>query len=229
MNKKLLIGIEVAATLIILAALLGKYIGYDVGYERVVRDILQEENDRNWKLYKNQELGLSFGYPSSWGEVDYATSYRGFAGTEKYQPVKTHYLGFTLEDETFLRISPDDWVWTGGEVHSGVFPPDEDSINVIRESIRKNADIGLLDEPDRIAFITYIGDMGIIEMDGLVNVPLPKIKASIIEVAGPSKEEDCGMKTEIDGASTVIPSKSCYDNQYIQDLIRLVRSIKRID
>ncbi|MBI2012853.1 MAG: hypothetical protein HYS88_00130 [Candidatus Colwellbacteria bacterium] len=41
MNKKLLIGIGVAAILVILGALLGKYIGYDIGFERAARDISQ--------------------------------------------------------------------------------------------------------------------------------------------------------------------------------------------
>lgn len=41
MNKKLLIGIGAAAILVILAALLGKYIGYDIGYEKAVEDKAQ--------------------------------------------------------------------------------------------------------------------------------------------------------------------------------------------
>lgn len=69
MNKKLLIGIGIAAILVILAALLGKYIGYDIGYERAVRNLL-DQNDQNWKVYKNQSYGFKVKYPNNFTFVE---------------------------------------------------------------------------------------------------------------------------------------------------------------
>jgi len=65
MNKKLLIGIGIAVGLIVLTALLGKYVGYDIGYERAVKN-LSNENAQDWKTYKNDQYGALFEYPKDW-------------------------------------------------------------------------------------------------------------------------------------------------------------------
>lgn len=48
MNKKLIIGIGITAILIILVALFGKYVGYDIGYEKAVRNV-SDENTQDWR------------------------------------------------------------------------------------------------------------------------------------------------------------------------------------
>lgn len=49
--------------LVIVGVLLGKYIGYDIGFERAV------EENQDWKTYINQEHNIQFDYPSSWGDL----------------------------------------------------------------------------------------------------------------------------------------------------------------
>lgn len=117
MNKKLLIGIGIAAILVILAALLGKYIGYNIGYERAIK----EGVNKDWKTYHNEELGFEFRYPEGASILQKSINNSGRIGPRNGDllSIEIDKISFDIfKAENYKLSGPGGWVYWNEDLQS---------------------------------------------------------------------------------------------------------------
>ena len=183
--------------------------------------------------YSNKEIGLAFDYPENWGRVS------GFWGNRtgyyyaKYESKLTYIISFT-QSKTRIKITPNGWRWTGGDRDVLGFPITVEGFNQIKESLSDNgadawAYVKLLNKTDRIAYLESEGISGSIILSGIVNINLPNIGASIVEINGPGVADSCGEEIMVtNNISATKPVRSCFTDDYINEFVSLVKSIRGI-
>jgi hypothetical protein len=134
--------------------------------------------------YKSENLGFKFNYPKEWGSVNLEKKARN---REDYEPTKTYNLSFSQNPNLSIKISPNNWSFTGGE-GDWDFPVTTDEFN---RSIDETSELSLVQTSNSYLRMSWNGLSGTVELKGAKKVDLSKISASFVEFSWNSVDETC--------------------------------------
>lgn len=166
--------------------------------------------------YENKELGIKFNHPKSWGEVSVSQRARN---REDFEPIKTHFISFSERTKFVIKISPNNWKFTGGQ-SSWDFPETEDSFQQARNN--KYA-LQILTNDTSYLQMEWTGIDGAVTLQGTKKLELTKIPAKYVEFQWASVSDNCATESA-DG--TKKPQASCYGQDLVSETQKVLDSFK---
>lgn len=177
------------------------------------------------KSYSSAVLGLTFSYPDTWGEVSESQSNLNVSGTES---VKTNFVTFSKNTKLVVRVTPTSWKYTGTPV--AAISPMTDVIFTSRLNAKAAPYLLLKNSTDSYSLLEYSASEETVTFKAAKKLVMKKPVSSYIEVEwAPVSAAKAGCTTaskDATGATSKLPTKSCYSEADITDIQSFVDSLK---
>lgn len=163
------------------------------------------------KEYKNADLGILFAYPKKWGTV---TADRGALNNEAYEKNLPYRITFSATNSPYLLIFPSDWSFN---------PPGASewrqqlTIKGLRSSLSASSENEYARGDNYQLNYFYAGFSGTLEIEGKIDVSIPKAKASGVEYRYGTSLDFTGEKHScMSGPGDATPS--CFADDLLEDI-----------
>lgn len=175
-----------------------------------------EQHPDGFTAYQNQDIGLQMHYPEEWGDANFEEGYLN--RKKENEPVASYFVRFT-EADVHVRISPDNWEWTG--------PGTDIDSPVTAENFKRiknydDYDVTVYTDSGTIATIDYDSFVGNVKFEGHSKVDLSDVNASVVSLV---KENDRDNKQCVT-QDQLRATPECYSKDFKDKFVETLTSIE---